>query len=100
MGDASVTPYNMYGEGRDLSFMTAYYPKIAYTPRDGALAAVSTYAPLAAAAARGDRGGLFSEAFKALAPRSPRDWVDRSAAKTWLASRLPSGRPGTMPEVR
>jgi hypothetical protein len=68
LGDSTVTPYNLFTGGRDVTFMEAYYPQVHYEPRDLASAAVSTYAPLAVAAASGDRGGLVGEAFKAIAP--------------------------------
>lgn len=68
LGDNTITPYNMFREGRDVAFMQTYYPTVAYTPKNDALAAASTYAPLAVAAAGSDRGAFMGEAFKALGP--------------------------------
>ena len=51
LGDTTVTPYNLFRGGRDVAFMRAHYPTVPYEPREGASSAVSTYAPLAVAAA-------------------------------------------------
>lgn len=66
LGDSTITSYNLWERRADVTFMTSFYPDVPYRPRNPTSAAISTYAPLAMAAAKSDHTTLVGESLRAI----------------------------------